>query len=305
MPYPQDQNKKELASTYFVHDRENLEELERLKIQGQLLTSSMGGVLPEQPDPHVFRKILDIGCGPGDWIIETARTYPDTSLVGIDISTRMITYGRQEANAHGVADRIEFQVMDALRMLEFSNESFDLVNLRLGISFMRTWDWPKLLDEFQRVTRIGGVVRITECDMVESNSPALTRREQLLMQAFYNAGHFFAQEKSGLTRQLASLLAQHGLGQVQVQEYTFNYRAGTLEGQRFADNMLHGFRTLRGYIQKWTRLPEDYDEVSQQALKEMQQPDFVANWRYVTAWGTVVNTRRLSQHNIALTCPEC
>jgi ubiquinone/menaquinone biosynthesis C-methylase UbiE len=295
MSHSQDQNKKELASTYFVHDRENLEELERLKIQGQLLTSSMGGVLPEQPDPHVFHHVLDIGCGPGDWVIEAAKTYPDMSLAGIDISTRMITYAREEASSHGVADRVEFQVMDTLRMLEFPNASFDLVNLRLGISFMRTWDWPKLLDEFQRVSSVGGVVRITECDMVESNSPSLTYREQLLMQAFYNAGHFFALEKDGLTRQLASLLAQHGLGNVQVQKYILTYRGGTQEGQRFANNMLHGFRTLKGYIQKWTRLPKDYDEISQQALQEMQQPDFVANWRYVTAWGTVVNTRRLSR----------
>ncbi len=286
-----DRNKKELASTYFVQDRESLEELERLKIQGQLLTSSMGGVLPEQPDPHIFQRVLDIGCGAGDWVIETARTYPDTSLVGIDISSRMITYARQEANAQGVTDRVEFQVMDALRMLEFPNESFDLVNLRLGISFLRTWDWPKLLAEFQRVTRIGGVVRITECDMVDTNSPALTQREGLLMRAFYNAGHFFAQEKDGLTRQLDALLIQHGLRDVHTQTHVLTYRAGTPEGQRFANNMLHGFRTLRGYIQKWARLPEDYDQIAQQALIEMQQPDFVANWRYVTVWASVVETR--------------
>lgn len=28
----------------------------------------MGGVLPEQQDPTRFRRVLNIGCGPGGWI---------------------------------------------------------------------------------------------------------------------------------------------------------------------------------------------------------------------------------------------
>jgi hypothetical protein len=35
------------------------------------------------------------------------------------------------------------------------------------------------------------------------------------------------------------------------------------------------------FYQKWTRVPDDY----QQALKEMQVPDFVATWTWLTVWG--------------------
>jgi hypothetical protein len=42
---------------------------------------------------------------------------------------------------------------------------------------------------------------------------------------------------------------------------------------------------LLPFFQKWTRVPSDYEEIYQQALKEMQQPDFVATWTLLTVWG--------------------
>src|SRR5437879_915786 len=133
-----------------VQDRKNKKELTRLNMQDQMVTAGMGGVLPEQADPTVFRRVLDVGCGTGGWIMEEAQNYPEMSLVGIDISQRMIKYARTQAQSHQVDDRVEFWVMDALGQLDFPAASFDLVNLRLGLSFLRTWDWPKLLDKLLR-----------------------------------------------------------------------------------------------------------------------------------------------------------
>jgi cyclopropane fatty-acyl-phospholipid synthase-like methyltransferase len=44
----------------------------------------MGGVLPEQPELTVFRRVLDIGCGPGGWIFEAAQAYPEMKLQQAD-----------------------------------------------------------------------------------------------------------------------------------------------------------------------------------------------------------------------------
>jgi ubiquinone/menaquinone biosynthesis C-methylase UbiE len=156
MPTPAERHKNEQPSTYFVQDRHNEEELVRLTIQDQMITAAMGGVLPEQADPLLFRRVLDVGCGTGGWIIEAAQKYPTLLLEGIDISQHMIEYAREQAAALHIADRVTFHVMDALRMLEFPAAFFDLVNLRFGISFVRTWDWPKMLREMLRVTRAGG-----------------------------------------------------------------------------------------------------------------------------------------------------
>jgi hypothetical protein len=67
---------REHSSTYIVQDRSNLEEMTRLEIQDKMLTTAMGGVLPELVDPGSLQRVLDVGCGTGGWLMETARTYP-------------------------------------------------------------------------------------------------------------------------------------------------------------------------------------------------------------------------------------
>ena len=279
--------RREHPSTYFVQDRENVEELTRMQIQDHLMTASMGGVLPEQPDPTIFGSVLDVGCATGGWLIEAAKAYPTMrELVGIDINSKVVAYARAQAEAERLSDRMQFRTMDALRMLEFPNGSFDLVNQRAGASYLRKWDWPKLLQEYQRVTRAGGVIRITEGDLiVESSSPALSRLFELLLQAFYQAGHVFTPESDGVTSQLAHLLTQHGLTEVETRTHRLQYHAGTAEWHRFFEDMRLIFRTIVPFLRKWSQVPNDYEAIYQQALAEMQQPDFVAAAGMLTAWG--------------------
>src|SRR5579859_4013992 len=204
--------RREHPSTYFVPDRSNEEELTRLRIQDGMITAAMGGVLPEQPDPTIFRRVLDVGCGPGDWLIEAARTYPSMSLlIGVDVSSRIVEYAQAQAEAQRVSDRVQFCTMDALRMLEFPVDYFDLVNQRLGGSYLRTWDWPKILHEYQRVTRPGGVIRVTESDSSETSSPSLARFYQKLAEALYQSGQVFTPGRHGPASELARLLSQYGL----------------------------------------------------------------------------------------------
>ena len=277
----------EHPSTYVVQDRSNLDERARVSIQDQMLTRAMGGVLPEQPDPSIFRRILDVGCGTGGWLIEVAQTYPGASLlVGVDTSSTILEYAQAQAEEQGVADRVEFHVMDALRMLEFPKEFFDLVNQRLGSSFLRAWDWMKLLQEYKRVLRPDGVVRITEGSMVtESSSPALVRLNELIFRALDQAGHFLEHRPDGVTSELPRLLKQHGFQNIQTRAHHMEYRTGTPQWQMYYQDTQYAIRTLRPFLQKWMHLPDDFDNLCQQTLSEMQQPDFVAIWPLLTVWG--------------------
>jgi ubiquinone/menaquinone biosynthesis C-methylase UbiE len=281
--------RREQPHTYFVENRSNEEELRRLLVHDKMFTSCMGGVLPEQADPGAFRRILDVGCGTGGWLIEAAKTYPSASLlIGVDASSMMVEYARAQAEAQGVSDRVEFHVMDALRFLEFPADYFDLVNQRAGMSWLRTWDWGKLLQEYIRVARPGGTIRVIEGDVFpDSTSPALTRIGELGVAAFYQSGHLFTEEKGGVRKELASLLSRHSIEQVQTRAYALEYRTGTEQWQDLFDDMKHGMRTGLPFLRKWTQVPEDYEELYQQTLSEMQQADFVATWHVVTAWGSV------------------
>jgi ubiquinone/menaquinone biosynthesis C-methylase UbiE len=116
----------EHPSTYFVQDRSDERELARLQVQDQMITTAMGGVLPEQADSTRFQRVLDVGCGTGYWLIEAAKAYPTmTGLWGVDVSARVVEYARAQAATQGVDDRVQFRTMDALRMLEFQTGYFD------------------------------------------------------------------------------------------------------------------------------------------------------------------------------------
>ncbi|MBA2679717.1 MAG: class I SAM-dependent methyltransferase [Ktedonobacteraceae bacterium] len=278
----------EQPSTYFVQDRSSKVERERVTIQDQMITHGMGGVLPEQPDPTLFQRMLDVGCGTGSWLIEAATTYPTMkTLVGIDISTRMVEYARTFAEQQHVSDRVEFRVMDALRTIEFPAGSFDLVNQRMGWSYLRTWDWSNLLQEYRRVTRHEGIIRITESDAFrDTSSPALNQLCAIARDAFFRAGHLFIEGHEGVTSKLADLLHQQGLQNVQTRKVKIKYYAGSAAMESGKEDMRLLFRTMLPFLQKWTRVPKDYDQIYQQAVKDMNQPDYAADWEMVTAWGT-------------------
>jgi ubiquinone/menaquinone biosynthesis C-methylase UbiE len=218
--------------------------------------------------------------------------------LGVDISSKMLDSARAQARTQQVDDRVEFATMDALLLLEFPKNSFDLVNHRFAMSWLRTWDWPKLLSEYKRVSKPRGVIRITEASfIVESSSPALNHLNQMCLEAFHQAGHLFTLDKTGLTSQLAHLLRQHGLENVQTRTHTLEYRAGTARGQRFAGDVKLAYRTMVPFLRKWIRVPEDYETIYQQALADMQQADFVAPCILLTAWG---NSPRKKEQSVLM-----
>jgi ubiquinone/menaquinone biosynthesis C-methylase UbiE len=243
--------------------------------------------LPELADPTLLRRMLDVGCGTGGWLIETAKRYPAIEkLVGVDISKTMVAHARQEATAALVDGRVRFEIMDALGTLDFPVSSFDLVNQRLGFSWLRIWDWQKVLWEYRRVCRPGGIIRITEPHIIiESNSPALTQFNTLFLEAFWHSGRLFHPSTEGVTGELVRLLIEHGIEDVNSRVHSLVYRAGTEASQDLYDDIIRAFQLFLPFFQKWTKTPSNYQEIYQQAKKEMRAADFVATGTLLTVWG--------------------
>lgn len=278
------QAKKEHPSTYMVQDRSSEAEMIRLRLQDELLTRVTGGVLPEQEDPTQFQRVIDIGCGTGGWIIEVAKTHPQIEeLVGIDVSSTLVRYARAHAEEKKVETRVTFHMMDALRMIEFPRGSFDLVNHRLNFSYLRTWDWPGLLQEYQRIARHNGIIRITEPTFfVDTNSQALNQLYAIGRDAFWHAGHLFTQGSAGVIERLPGIFHQQGIVESQTRYISVVYTEN--KASFIEDNQLI-FRTIRPFLQKWATLPENYDQIYKQALSEMEEPGFRAEGQLLTIWG--------------------
>jgi ubiquinone/menaquinone biosynthesis C-methylase UbiE len=279
---------RERASTYIVENLSGEEEVQRLQLQNTLITGTLGGMLPEQPEPARFKHILDVACGTGGWLIELAKTYRAIpQLMGIDISKRMITLASAQAEVQQVQDRVLFRIMDALHLSELSDNLFDLTNLRFAASFLRSWEWQQVLYEMQRVTHPGGVVRVTESDLPdESTSQALLSLFELLARAYNQAGKYFKTQANGVSNALKSLLEQQELRDVQTQVYRPEIRAGTVNGQLFFEDMKYLFRTNIPFLRKWTKVPDNYEELYERMLYDMQQPDFFVANQTITVWGS-------------------
>lgn len=281
------QDKGEQPNTYFVQDKSNQDEIERIISQGKMFTREMGGTLPEQSLPLASRSALDVACGTGGWLIELAKSYPAlTSLVGIDISDRMLDVARAQAKEARVADRVMFQTMDALGRLAFDDSTFDLVNLRFGVSFVRKWDWPKLFAEMARVLRSGGALRITDSHHIESNSDALNQLWQVGAGAALAAGNALGPEPDALTSYLAELMRASSFQDVSRTRYRIKYRPGTAAGGAFIEDMERLFQVALPFYRKWTQVPDNYQDVYQRMLDDMHHKDFEATWPIETVRAT-------------------
>ena len=113
---------------------------------------------------------LDIATGTGDFAIQTAEMFPDSHIVGVDISEGMLEIARQKVADKGL-QHMEFTKEDCTS-LTYSDESFDAVTAAFGIRNFA--DLDKGLREMCRVLRKGGKLCI-----VELTTPVCSPMKQL------------------------------------------------------------------------------------------------------------------------------
>ncbi|HLI06467.1 MAG TPA: methyltransferase domain-containing protein [Ktedonobacteraceae bacterium] len=274
-------------NTYFI-DAENAAEMARLTVQDRLTTKAMGGLLPEQADVSGIYDILDIACGPGAWVLDMAQTYPEKRVTGIDISRLMIAYAQAQAREKDL-NNASFQVMDALKPLEFADHSFDLVNARFIFSFMPATAWPKLLQECLRILQPGGIIRLTESEWYFTNSAAYERLHGMVTQAMHLAGLSFSPDGRmvGITPMLARLLRDAGFAGIAEQAHMINLSAGTEAHQGLYQNLLAFLKLIQPFLIKTgVTTQAEVDSLYYQAMGELMSDEFCAVSFLLTAWGT-------------------
>ncbi len=128
-------------------------------------------------------KIVDVGCGIGGSTLYLAQKY-QAKAQGITLSLQQAKRATERAKEAGLAERVSFQVANALEM-PFADNSFDLVwSLESGEHMP---DKTKFLQECYRVLQPGGkLVMATWCHRpTNSLAGELTADEQKHLKEIY------------------------------------------------------------------------------------------------------------------------
>ncbi|KAJ7676025.1 S-adenosyl-L-methionine-dependent methyltransferase [Mycena polygramma] len=118
-------------------------------------------------------KVLEIGTGPGLWVMELATTLdPLVPMVAVDIESRLFPTVPPE--------NIQFRVESAMNLPSGWSDTFSLVHQRLLILALQKSEWHKDIQEIYRVLRPGGWVQLAEsAPWHEGNYPGKPYMEKL------------------------------------------------------------------------------------------------------------------------------
>lgn len=284
MVTPEGPSQKE--STYVI-DAESGTEMARLINQERLLTRVMGGVFPEHFDLSRVSHILDIGCGPGGWVLDVAFENPKINVVGIDISQQMIEYARAHAEVQGM-NNASFQVMNALESLAFDDNSFDVVNARYIQAFMMKTSWAPLMKEIMRILRPGGRVLLTDGEWSISNSPAFEKMGAMLTHVGTLTGRSFSPDGRhiGITPMLGRFLRDAGFVDIQRKAHVLDFSAGAEDYGNTYQDLMAGLKLLEPFlVLAKVTTEEEFEELYQQALAELMLDSFCGVGYMLTVWG--------------------
>ena len=271
----------------YILDAENAAEMARLMLQDHMLTQALGGLIPEQSDLSQIHQVLDIGCGPGGWLLDLVTQYPHLHGVGIDISELMIPYASHMAESRGLSN-VNFQVMDATKGLSFPDSTFDLVNARILTGFLSTQQWAGLLSECARITMPGGLLRLTEAEWGFTTSPALDALTGYVTKAMYLGGHTFSPHGRtfGTTPVLRLLLQQAGYEHIEQQAHVVDFSTGTPWHESNTQNHLVFHKQVQPFlIYMQVATPEELLQLYAQMEADFQSNTFCGIDYYLSVWG--------------------
>jgi ubiquinone/menaquinone biosynthesis C-methylase UbiE len=280
-------NRQAPLQTSYPIDPENVHEMNRLTNQARLMTRTTG-LLPPQVSLTAGQTVLDIGCGPGEWVLEVARQHPDCQVVGLDISQRMVTYASSCAQVQHLPNA-RFEVANACEPLPFPHNSWDFIHARFVTGFLSTTTWPIFLKECFRVLRPDGILCNTELEnMGDTNSAALTRYNALIVQSMRLGQRCFTESgnRIGITSQQTSLLRQSGLSPVYQQPHVLNYSAETPAHLPMVEDFAALMQLIQPVLLRENLIEqEELSLLYLEAMGQMHASDFYAVMFLQTAWG--------------------
>ena len=265
------------SSNTYIFDPESAAELARLINQDRVITQAMSGPLSGIPENASLRTILDLGCGPGSWVLDVAFALPDTEVEGVDSSQRMVEYANARARSQLLRNAF-FGVMDITQPFDRADSSIDLVNARFLVGVLKRDGWPFFLHECHRVLQPGGLLRLTEAaEFGQTTSEALNQLLVVTRHALYQLGYGCTSEQGlHVLPMLLSFYKQHCYQHVQVKAAAVHYSSDT---EAWTD-MFHNLDIINQQmkpllVNKLELINEQlFDTLYQEAVIAMQRTSF-------------------------------
>ncbi|KAF9934917.1 hypothetical protein FBU30_010185 [Linnemannia zychae] len=213
----------------------------------------IGGGNAHAPLRYDIDRILDSGCGLGEWAMEMAKEYPSATVYGVDLNPDLFPGMSQP-----VPSNCLFVQSNILNRLSFPDHYFDFVYQRFLYLALTVDDWPVALKELQRVMKPGGWIELFEpCMRVHRAGPRtreVMKWVSKLLQEERGLDFDFAGEK--MKRLCESEMI--GFQNVTLERLSIPVGAwGGRVGEAMAENMVLIFHNLQSALRERTNYPRD------------------------------------------------
>ncbi|KAF5585568.1 zinc finger transcription factor ace1 [Fusarium pseudocircinatum] len=152
------------ANYFFPNDDQQVESMDLTHHYLTLLLDGELFLAPFKIDS--INRVLDVGTGSGIWAIEFADRYPNTEVVGTDLSP---------CQPQWVPPNLRFEIDDATQPWTWKEDYFSFIHIRYLFGAIK--DWNSLFSEAYRCCAPGGWVQSGEADVTFRSDDGTTELE--------------------------------------------------------------------------------------------------------------------------------
>lgn len=282
------------VSDYYPADPNSLDELVRLLTQDSFMNQRLRYAQPHENSllPPSFcvtseTTILDLGCGPGGWVLEVAHAFPQCTVLGLDSNRQSIEFARKLAITEQ-ANNADFILGNFFQLEnEVQPASVDFLHARFLKWFSP--DYRKLIGEWLTVVRSGGTICLVEAERHITNSTPFNVAIKGGMMAVAQQG----QEKSGqdafpaVTLPLRTWLQDLGLQHIQEDAFVINFSAGVQKRELFLRDISDGMQSMGArLLQRRGFSEEEAHQLIQRSLQDLwENPQFQGIQYFLSIYG--------------------
>jgi ubiquinone/menaquinone biosynthesis C-methylase UbiE len=267
-----------------VIDSESPAELVRLLNQERFFTGRLG-LLPDGLEVAHFRTVLNIGCGPGGWALEVAKTYPSMQVTGVDSSSRVIDFARAQAESQQIHN-VTFVQADTFDTDSFPEASFDFINARPMLGFMSYQYWWRVAAEYKHLLRPGGVLCLTDAELPMTSGPVCQQFFEYMAAALNSKKYTQSRWATQVTLSLQPALRAAKYEDIQHNMYQLEFSYDTDDYETNCQNIVALVSLMRPVILgEGVAKEKDYDRIQHDLLGDLYASGFMGQWFVLSAWG--------------------